>query len=229
MDSPVRFRLSLKYAQIVVLIGESSSLEVDSGSVSRNRPATGIVETHEKTTSGYGAGATLGVSPKGILGRIGLSGLKGRFRNKKSKFKENTANIAATHAKSADGHHCWRLTPARHRTLYGPVWDSKKEPRLAVIDNRTKKQRQRDSDRELYPEAIIEVRCKREDIVIEDIKLKNNAADVEWRSRAGSAERLAAAEGYIKECLRNENLDAGDMSEIFSDIVLFNIVVPFSR
>ncbi len=226
-ESPVRFRLRLRRAEIVVIISENSVLRVDKSSVDRTA-AGGItrkvsVETSTEAAMEADAGATVKTGFfAGVKGRIAAR----RTRKERSEQEETVRVIQTQSALTGDGHYCWRLSPFGRDWLNGPVWNPREEPRFTVIDRRSGHQKSRDKDRAFSPQASIEIRCKREDIEIRDIAVKDKKANADLHGRRNQAVRIAAAEGHIREMLLREGLAVGDLNEAFAEFVLADLLVP---
>jgi len=105
---------------------------------------------------------------------------------------------------------------ANNAVLDGKPWDPINEPRLKLIDRR-KRKNSRASD------VTVEIRCRREDLVIEGIELKNQIN--RWPLRDGDANRRAAVDGYIRSQFASVGLDLniGDVGEKFIEMVLARV------
>jgi hypothetical protein len=78
-------------------------------------------------------------------------------------------------------------------------------------------------DAGIAPGVRVEIRCRREDLVISDLVLKDEAIWAALSSRVGFKNRLAAAEAYIRDRLASDGLEVGDMEELFSRLTLASV------
>jgi hypothetical protein len=218
-DAPVRFRLSVKRAEIIVVVPETEPVTVDRKSVSRDAPgAQGqLTETIEQSTKAHvKASAAAEVGPSGAAGKAEFAvGGEGSYSaTKKLEVSATVQFMMVTQSKTADGHYRWTVTPRHSRVLDGRPWDGAKQPRLKLVDKRS------DRSKGIPPMVRVEVRCRREDLVIEDIEVKDESVWGSIKSRAGFANRLAAAESYIRDRLSEEGFEVRNIDEIFTEITL---------
>lgn len=220
-SSPVRFRLSLRAAEVVVIVPAVEPVSVDPRSVSRDSPRLTGQRTavrSQSTKRSFGGRLFAG------FGRAGpAAGINGAFAaeraNETSDTIEGTSaveSIAITQSRSEDGHYRWLLAPQLSDTLDGRPWDPVQQPRLGLIDDRS-------SAGGIPPGVRVEVRCRREDLVVSELTLKDEAL---WRgasARTGFRNRMAAAESYIRDRLIEEGLQVGDMDELFSRLTLASV------
>jgi hypothetical protein len=66
----------------------------------------------------------------------------------------------------------------------------------------------------------IEVRCRREDLVIEDLELKEDNIWKKIKRRATSKNNIVAAEQQIKELILREGLDVGNIHGKYGALTL---------
>jgi len=64
------------------------------------------------------------------------------------------------------------------------------------------------------------VRCRREDLKIEDLELKEERLWHLVSSKLGHRNRMAAAESYIRDRLTEEGLDVKNIEDIFGQLTL---------
>lgn len=115
-ESPVRFRLNVKQADVVVVIPESEPLGVEKKSVSRDAPQMlgGIAETIELSTEGS-------IEMEDVADELRL--------------------ISITQSNTPDGQYRWSLRPCKGIVLQGRPWDANESPRLKIIDERKDRQK----------------------------------------------------------------------------------------
>ncbi|WP_338828819.1 hypothetical protein [Bradyrhizobium sp. 27S5] len=222
LDSPIRFRLSVKRAEIVVVIPEAEPVAVDRRSVSRDAPdlqgkMTEIIErSAQANVKGSGAAT---ISSTVMAGSLSLEGSAGASitANKRIEVSENIQFMLVTQSKTADGHYRWSVEPQRTKVLHGRPWDGTKEPRLGLIDKR------KDRSKGIPPAVRVEVRCRREDLLIEDLVMKDENLWGKVQSRAGFRNRMAAAESYIRDRLSQEGLEVRNIQDVFGQLTLANV------
>jgi hypothetical protein len=134
--------------------------------------------------------------------------------NRKLETSTTVDFMKVTQSKTADDHYRWTIEARRTRTLEGRPWDGVKEPRLKLIDQR------KDRSKGIPPSVRVEVRCRREDLIIEDLEVKDETVWKSLKSKVGFANRLAAAESYIRERLAEEGFEISNVNDIFSELVL---------
>jgi hypothetical protein len=221
-DSSVRFRLSVKRAEIVVVVPEAEPVTVDRGSVSRDAPdlqgkLTEIVErSSQASVKGSASG---GLSTTGLSGSVSLEGAAQAniSANQRLEISETVQFMLVTQSKTADGHYRWSAEPRTTKALHGRPWDGAKQPRLKLIDKR------KDRSKGIPPAVRVEVRCRREDLIIEDLEVKDENLWGKIQSRAGFRNRMAAAESYIRDRLSEEGLDVKNIDDIFGQLTLANV------
>jgi hypothetical protein len=89
-----------------------------------------------------------------------------------------------------------------------------KQPRLALEDNR------KDPYSGIPPAVRVEVRCKREDLEIEDLVIKDESQWEALKRGFGFGNKMAAAESYIRDRLMDEGLDVVNIEDVFAQITL---------
>jgi len=69
------------------------------------------------------------------------------------------------------------------------------------------------------------VRCKREDLLIENITLKDSSVMKKAMSLAGYHNKVAAAEAYILSALTRLSLDVQDFHDPYGDVCIASVLV----
>jgi hypothetical protein len=219
--SPVRFRLRAKRAEVLVIIPDTEPLTVDRASVSRD--THNIHVTDEKTIkrgkSVKGkAGAKASLSKLTASVDVGVSGEAEVSSERKTKITHETGQMKVMQSKTAEGYYRWIIEPADGSHLLGRPWEASEAPRLKLIDRRANKSNQ------IPPCVRVEVRCKREDLSIEDVVVKDETL---WRAiqgRLGHQNRMVAAESYIRTKLVEEGLEVRNFDDLFGDITLGSVI-----
>lgn len=220
--SPVRFRLSIRRAEVVVVIPDVEPASVDPTSVSRDTPKLkGVMTTRRSRSAKRSFVAKL-------FGKLSLTapaataaaGAKLEVAASREALVEGQGaieNIAITQSKSEDGHYRWILLPHFEDTLSGRPWDPLAQPRLKLIDER------RDVSVGIPPAVRVEVRCRREDMVISELVLKDEGLWESVQGKVGFRNRMAAAESLIRDRLIDDGLEVGDMGELFARLTLASV------
>jgi hypothetical protein len=219
-ESPVRFRLSLHRAEIVVILPDHGSIGIDRDSVAREMPdVSGQRTDKEATTQNLAAKAEAGIgSTTGFVAKASMEGSMSHTSASETEFKQNIKLMLVMHSATRDGH-SWEIKPTSGDKLEGKPWDAVKEPRLKIIDKRTSRKRN------FLKDIIIEVRCRREDLCITELKLKDEAKESARMFRKRNSNPEAAARGYIHARFATAGLDVdvGSIDEKFIKLVLSRI------
>ena len=225
-ESAVRFRLSIKRAELVVIIPETEPVKIDRNSVARGAkgPDGKMVETFETSAQGHmKAVASSSIGPTNVSGATSAE-IGAAANIQASKKIEITATVEfmkVTQSKTADDNYRWTIEPGQQRTLDGRPWDGVKEPRLKLIDLRANR------SKGIPPSVRVEVRCRREDLAIEELEAKDVNAWQLLTARAGFSNRLAAAESYIRDRLAEEGFQIRNLEEKFAELVLGAVTAEF--
>lgn len=219
-DDDVRFRLSLRQAEVVVVIPPGEPAKIDPYSVSRDTPTATAKSTESLRTSRAGGAkakvkAKAGPSDLDIGIDLEASADASARRETHIAITEQLKGMTLVHSQTTDGAHRWTVTPNLKPTLFGRPWDASKAPRLAVIDTRL------DRSRGLEPGIRVEVRCLREDLVITDIVVKDRKPFGIFQRKKAFANNRAVAEAMIRTRLFEEGLMAGgDIGDEFAQMTL---------
>ncbi len=215
----VRFRLRLKRADVVVVIPPSEPARVIKSSVSRDAPRS-TVSAHEtrkaKTSLAAGAKLTLGLSHKGPSGDGSAKGEAGltRSRERALEIVESLDRLTVTQVQTREGDYAWRIVPSDGGHLDSRPWDAAKQPRLKIEDTRA------DPAKGIAPSVRVEVRCRREDLEIDDIALTDASALKAALALPFGRNRKIAAEALIRTRLFESGLATGDIGDPFAEMVL---------
>jgi hypothetical protein len=222
-ESQVRFRLSVKRAELILIIPELERFAVDKRFVARFGKVKSMTQSFTQTTKVVGrvdadAKAAVGLSTMSAsVGAKARANLQ-RSSEKKLKASEKRTSISVTYRfDNAENNNCWTLEPGIGSVLEGRPWDAAKSPIVKLVDQRV------DRERGIEPTVRLEIRCLREDLEITDLELKNTGLWEELKERVGGKNRLKAAEAYIRNRLEEAGLDAGDMSDRFVKITLVDV------
>lgn len=218
----VRFRLGLRRADVVVVIPPGEPARIDPSSVARDAPGKTIslketIASSRKGKVGGKAGAKAGHGVGLNLG-LTIAGEAAASREQAMVIKRQLAGMTLIHSQTENGEHRWTVATADGDALFGRPWDATKQPRLKIVDIRGNR------DGGLAPTVRVEVRCLREDLLITDIKLKDETV---WDAMKGTAlhrNRVAAAEALIRTLLFDAGLVHGDISDPYAQMTLASVV-----
>lgn len=218
-ESPVRFRLSIKRAEVVVVIPESEPVDVDPSSVSRDTPelsghSTEILE--QSARGGFQGKGSFSLSPTRISGSASAeaSAEASLSASRKLEIVSPISTMIVMQSKTDDGDYRWLLTPQVGPFLSGRPWDATQAPRLKLVDLR------RDRSKGIPPSVRLEVRCLREDILIDDLQIKDESFWEAAKTRFGFKNTVAAAISYIRDRLSSEGLDVKNIEDAFGQVTL---------
>jgi hypothetical protein len=224
-ESPIRFRLSLRRAEVVVVIPDTEPASVDRKSVARDSPKIRghRTETFEKkaTTSAKGrvsgSASNIGIAASASAEASAQADQSGTQRLEVS-APVQLMNVIQS--QTGNGDYRWLVTPGMPgigEILEGRPWDAATQPRLKIVDQR------KDRSTGLPPVVRLQVECRREDLVIEDLHIKDESVWENVKSRLGFKNRLAAAESYIRDRLREEGLEVKNIEDAFGRLILGSV------
>lgn len=223
-EAPVRFRLALKQAEVVVIVPTGEPARVDIRSVRRDAPTIKAKATETRKTSrkaSLGAGIGLGVSQKGAKAsaKVDAKGSATTSRDEVVTIAKALQGMTFVQSQTPDNHYKWTITPAIGATLDGRPWDAAASPVLQLVDTRP------DRSKSIPPSTRVEIRCRREDLLISDIVLKDEPGWEAMRKKVFHRNREATAEAIIRTKLLAEGLFCGDLSDPFTYMTLA-VIVP---
>ncbi|KQZ33802.1 hypothetical protein [Caulobacter sp. Root1472] len=226
VEEKVRFRLSLKRAEVVVIVPETEPAAVDKASVARVNDAASRVKSTKTRTSAtkIAAGGSLlaGVSAKGpkAEAKASANASAQAARSATTTSTRQTASLMVCQGKTEDGDYRWVVTPALDgERLEGHPWDAGDAPRLKVRDTR------KDREKGIEPTVRVQVRCLREDLVISDIVLKDAKLWHKLSQSPTHRNRIAAAEAVIRDRLMKAGLVHGALDEPYAEMCLAEATV----
>jgi hypothetical protein len=217
-DALVRFELCVRRAEVVVVVPPTEPITVDPASVSRDTPQVSGKRTKNtqrgRAWSGgfWGVGGLLAGAP-GLAGKAQVHATANASASEKIEEFEELKPIAVKNSKTEDAHHRWTVTPVLKEFLDGRPWDPKAEPRLKLVD-------QRSGAKGVPPSVRVEVRCRREDLQISNIVLKDKRRWDTAKARTGYRNREIAAEAYIRDQLLRRGLVVGDLRDTSAQMTL---------
>jgi hypothetical protein len=218
-ESSVRFRLSIRRAEMVIIIPELEPVSVDKRSVSRDAPSIEgrlkeiLEETRDTSTKADISGEVDFARARAKLAASAGQKIKSSA-TKKLELSRSVSLMMVTQSISSEGHYRWLIESGVDGILEGRPWHPAKQPRLQLIDERA------DPSKGIPPTVRVEVRCRREDLVISDLKIKKEGLWAAVKSRAGHKNRMAAAVSYIRARLSEEDLEVQNIEDMFGQLTL---------
>jgi len=136
--------------------------------------------------------------------------------NKKLEVTTVVRLLSVTQSMTEEGHYRWIVEGQTKNKLMGRPWDSDK-PRLALIDGRANRKSG------IPPTVRVEVRCRREDLVIEGIEPTDSTILELVKNRVGISNNIAAAESYIRDQLAELGLQAENIDDRFGRLTVASV------
>lgn len=223
-EARVRFKLRLRRAEVTIVTPHSEPISVVKSSVSRDNPAAnGLIKNVVSMASsgGFQLSGDLALAPARVAAHFGAeaASCSSEAHRLDLETEQSFSEIRTVQSQDKDGHYRWILTPGVGLTsLSGRPWDPNREPRLSLRDTRKDKSH-------LEPSVRVEVRCRKEDLDIYDIEVKDEPVAHRIKRKVGFDNRRAAAEAYIRMVLAEEGLCAEHFDDNFGIVTLADIVV----
>lgn len=219
-NCPVRFRLGIRKAEVVLRIPVTEPVEALPNSVSRDDPlAHGrlTITVGNTSTRTSGAKAAIGTRPSQSNALLEASGASTRSNERSLEIDRPSTGASVLQSKTATGDYRWELTPLTGQTLDGRGWDALSEPRVTLRDLRT-------TTKSLPPSVRFEVFCAKEDLSVTDVTLKDVTLMEALSSSFGFDNRRAAAEAYIRTRLVEAGLEVGSFDDPFEQICIADVM-----
>ena len=221
-EAKVRFKLSIERAELIIIVPEAEPLSIDRSTVSRDDIAIEgkkVSRSDFESHKNIAANSKIELSPSAAKFSLD-SELGGGVSSNTHNFLETTEvvrRIRVQQKLTPDNNYKWDMQPGMTGPLEGRPWDAVKEPRLSLIDTR------KDRKKGIPPVVRIEVRCRREDLKISNIELKDKSS---WKSlvvRENFRNKIIAAEAYIRDRLSSEDLEFSNISDPFGEITIARV------
>jgi hypothetical protein len=219
----IRFRVCLSRAEVILRIADGEPLHMVKQSIARTPlPDAGTRETVRRTSrkasaSAKASASLVNVPAVSVAADLAASGQV----DITDKAKQKLSRYLSQHFQTTEGHPAWEITHSDEGShLEGAPWDARTEHRLKV---RRDTERNADGDK---PSIKVEVRCLREDIVIEDLSAKDDGTQRGWLSRPNSDVNLAAAEQVIKdELFKAGFMRVGNLHEKYTVVLIADAIL----
>ena len=228
--SEVRFRIVLKQCEIVVqLPNKGQGFDIDPVTLARTDAGAMVKVTDIQTSKTDISGdAEVAAGLKGVGGGLRAKVMGRKIVTRETDQSEELPRLIAQHSRSIDNDPSWIITSPL-KILDGVLWNAVEEPRFTVIDTRDESQIKKDRATSIPPLALVYVRCKREDLQIDDIVFKDSVSNEEQKRRRGYEARLRTAEAYLKAEIQRQNLKVDNVHDAFSEMTLAEYVVPLFK
>lgn len=125
--------------------------------------------------------------------------------------------LIVTQSKNVDGQYRWSVEHRSQKAIVGRPWDAIKQPRLQLVDQR------RDRTKGIPATVRVEVKCRREDLMIEGLEIKDETLWQAARRKVGFKNKMAAAESYIRDHLSKEGLEVKNIEDVFGTVTLGSV------
>lgn len=222
-EDKVSFRIKLKRAELILRIPNGEPLSVRRETIARTVEST-ITEVVTTTASAAAIEGSVAVSAGNgcevpLSAKASGEASGSVSRQTLSETRQSLTNFDIQHftRESAVG---WEITSRSAEPLKGSPWDATASPRFKV-----KRSSPRNAEGN-KPTIKLEVRCRREDIEILELKAKDPAIMKRLMQRAHRDRHLVVAEQMIKDQIAKEGfLALPDMNNPVSIIVVADMLV----
>ncbi|WP_193173166.1 hypothetical protein [Nisaea nitritireducens] len=188
-DAPVRFQLLLKKAAVHVVMDSAEVLKVVASSVRREPLAKVEFNKVAKTEKSASGSVGTNLSSRNLNGEI-RAAIEGHTHVVEEHRESGTySSMKVVHKKCEDGYAFIIESKNGSDRLSGQPWPSS-EVMMKIKDSRHK--------REIgeSPDPRIEIRCLREDIIVQNIRFTNDSV-FSWKSLTRNKKTIV--EQYIKD------------------------------
>lgn len=211
-SSGLRFKLSIKRAEVCILKDSSGLLRVPLNDIYRPGSFEAQYENESLASDELSAGARLDASAS-ILSFDGAS--KSSTKDKMT-FSAPLDGMRVIHRRNGE-EHVYDISPLSGQTLQGNPW----EPGRKILSlNATGCNKSFEP-----PEPTVQIRCLREDLEITDVQYHGDAV---FNFAALTKNKKVAVEAYIKEQLALCGLHQSDLSDPYATIVIADAVPEVS-
>lgn len=218
-DAPVRFKIALKRAEIVIRCPDGSCLRVIKKTMSRASDTNkATIRKQTSRSKKRGLGGNFRVSNKKPDFEASASASTQREESESSELEAEVKAILEQHFTTPDKHPAWEVEPSALHSeyLWGSPWHAEQEPRFKV--------RKQGNGEDTT--MMIEVRCRREDIEVLDLELKDPEEQSRFKRKKNHENNMVAAEQLIKLELEKAGfLDIPDLNEKHSRLLIADTLI----
>ncbi len=218
-ESPVRFQMSLRRAEIVVVIPATEPATANIESVLRLAPqvATEAVSSKKTAIDASASAAIAGALGQPRIDAVArLQGAITRSQATNVQVTETGGSMRLVQSRTEDGSYRWVVT-AFSGILDGKPWDAGSNSLVEVIDTR------KDRSGGIEPAIRVQIKCRREDLIIEKLTLKDRGSWNKIKNGLNFKNKLAAAEAAVRNYLSEEGLFHNDISDPYVMMTLAEV------
>jgi len=217
VSDKVRFSIKVRRAEIVLIVPAGEPIQVLKETVARIA-SMAVGETTTTNSRSSSIAGALGMDTASGLTASG-GGAGARETKTETVVRESIGKFIVQHF-SPDGSMGWEVKSPNSSALEGSPWDAATMPRYTVSRSAEKN---KDGDR---PTIRLEVRCRREDILIQGLEIKDSRKSTFFQKKRSKDANRAAAEQLIVEEIRKAGfLRLPNMSEPKSDLILADLIL----
>lgn len=219
--SPVRFRLSLKRAEIHIIRDKENIIDFDKTSVRRTELPAPAARSKQSTKNVKVEGKIEGnVSPVSLDASTSAKAEGSVAITETIEQLDQVSVMQVTHWKTTEGY-AFIISPASGGSLKGQPWEADNRT-MGIIDKNSQRKRGEP------PEVRVEIHCLREDLVIEDIQFASKKL-IAFPKLPRT--KQVAVEQYIKDELARAGFPCGDLSDPFTRLILADVIpsVQYAR
>jgi hypothetical protein len=220
-ESPVRFKLGIKRAEIVLVRPDGEEIKIDRNSILRGTPKAKIRKV-TKLQKEHGLSAALGIGAeadeKGASVNVKTEAEIKALQSKVEDIllDEDLPHILVVQSLDGRDQYQWEVSPAITIALEGEPWERDK----AIVN--LGDGRARDS-KNPPPAVRIECRCKREDLIIKDIDIKDQSILEKASTLVKRDKKMRAVEAYVRDRLVQEGLSFTNISDPYASVTLASV------
>lgn len=211
-SSGLRFKLSIKRAEVCILKDSSGLLKVPLSDI--YRPGSLEAQYENELLSGDDLSASAKFSaadPSVSIGSVSKSSSKDKVT-----YSAALDGMKVVHRRNGE-EHVYDISPLSGQSLHGTPWEPGRK--ILCLDASL-------CDKSFEPpEPTIQIRCLREDLEITDVQYHGEGV---FNFTALTKNKKVAVEAYIKEQLALCGLDQSDLSDPYATIVIADAVPEIS-
>lgn len=214
-DFPYTFKMKLKKALLSIKLEDP--LEIDKSSIARSNQE--LEATISKIRTARNAleetsGGSIQITPSAIAAQLTTGSItKSDITEEDSiQIVQSLPAIAISSRPSTQREHFWAMEATFRPHMEGQPWDPLSPPRMHV--------KPLVKIGKLHPAISVQLTCAFEDVIIEDIQLKEINFKALAKEAVGWREREKVAIQHLKVLLMNAELEVSDLENRFENLVL---------
>lgn len=218
-DFPFTFNIALRKALLTIDL--ESPLSIDRRTIARSIPPnqgelTQILDAQKKSKNNASLKGKLSPSSMHISASGGASFESGVSQEQKLKLVQQIPKTVAIPKPGGSQSYSWELFPGYEEYLSGQPWHPVDEPRFYTVSAKGKSK--------LSPSIKITMSCLLEDIIIDNLEMKDCRPLAIIKEMALNKVNNAAAVQYIKQCMKSMQLEAGALDDRFSKLIIADVI-----